>query len=314
VISGSFDGSIQVWNRQPREVMPRMPGLREDEAYVFSVRDGRHVVTVTAEFDLRLHRLADGSCAAEWLGGTNRIGVGVNGDGRGAVWAAVLEHDNGLAVRELISGRERRVTENLPTRIRTRITAGVTPSPDGGLVLAADLINGIRCWETDPWRLRFAVPVRPYYSGLSPSARWAFSVDTTGRVQLFASADGTELPVVIQHGQFPAVEFTADEQRLLTVGQDGMARVWNVADGLLVQELSSGVRNLNSAVWSPDHRRIAAGAFEGSVVMWDAVTGREVLTYQAHSQPVYSLEFLPDGSLATCGADAVRFWPVGAVD
>jgi WD40 repeat protein/predicted Ser/Thr protein kinase len=309
-ITGAFDGLIQVWNPQPRDVTPPMPGLPADTAFALGVRDGRHVVSFTGDFDLRLHRIADGAVVAEWRGRTNRLGAGFNPDGRGAVWAAVLERDNGLAVRELISGRERRVVEDLPTTIRGTVTAGVTPSPDGTLVLAADLVNGLRLWETDPWRRRYAWPVQPYYSGLSPTARWAFAVDASGRVQLFATGDGREVPWVIQHGPFPSVEFTDDERWLLTAGQDGLARVWNLADGRSLREFSSGVRNLNAIVCSPDHQRLAAGSLAGTVVMWDLVTGREVFAYTVHSQPVFSLEFLPDDTLLTCGPDAVRFWPV----
>ncbi|MBK9138780.1 MAG: protein kinase [Verrucomicrobia bacterium] len=310
VISGALDGLIQVWHREPREVLPAIPVVSGTTSYAFSVRDGRHVLTASPEFDVRLWRIPEGTLVAEWSGATNRLSIGANADGRGSVWAAALEYENGLAVRELLTGRERRVTEDLHRRLRGPTVAGVTPSPDGSVVLAADLVNGLRLWETDPWRLRFAVANQPYYSGLSPSTRFAFSVDTTGRVQLFATADGRELPFAIQHAQFPAVEFTADEERLLTVGQDGRARIWSLTDGRLLSELSSGVRNLNSAVWSPDHRRIVAGALDGAVVMWDVVTGREVFTYAAHSQPIFSLEFLADESLLTCAQDAVRVWRV----
>ena len=34
-----------------------------------------------------------------------------------------------------------------------------------------------------------------------------------------------------------------------------------------------------SAAWSPDGKRIAAGGFDNTVQVWDAVTGHELLTF-----------------------------------
>src|SRR5438067_693301 len=63
-----------------------------------------------------------------------------------------------------------------------------------------------------------------------------------------------------------------------------------------------------------DGRRLASGAFDGSVRVWDAATGRELLTLQGYEEGdaygVTSVAFSADGGrLASGNTDgAVRVW------
>jgi WD40 repeat protein len=50
-------------------------------------------------------------------------------------------------------------------------------------------------------------------------------------------------------------------------------------------------------VFSPDGRRIATASHDGTVRIWDAGTGQEVLTLRGHAGAVQSVAFSPDGRL-----------------
>ncbi len=63
--------------------------------------------------------------------------------------------------------------------------------------------------------------------------------------------------------------------------------------------------------WSPDGGRIASGARDRTVQVWDAETGQTLLTYRGHTDWVHAVAWSPDGRrIASSGADdrTVQVW------
>jgi len=61
---------------------------------------------------------------------------------------------------------------------------------------------------------------------------------------------------------------------------------------------------LTSVAVSPDGKRIVTSSLDGTVKVWDAVTGQEILTLRGHSDAVWSVAFSPTGSqLVTASSD-----------
>jgi WD40 repeat protein/tRNA A-37 threonylcarbamoyl transferase component Bud32 len=65
-----------------------------------------------------------------------------------------------------------------------------------------------------------------------------------------------------------------------------------------------------NAVFSPDGHFLASGGLENTVKVWDASTGREVLTLRGHRDTVNSVAFSPDGQQLASGSSdtTVRLW------
>jgi len=60
-----------------------------------------------------------------------------------------------------------------------------------------------------------------------------------------------------------------------------------------------------SAAWSPDGGRITTGSFDGTAKVWDAKSGRELLTLHAQNH-VWSVAWSPDGKrLASSSEDGI---------
>lgn len=52
--------------------------------------------------------------------------------------------------------------------------------------------------------------------------------------------------------------------------------------------------------FSPDCKRIASGSDNGTVKVWDAQTGQEVLSLKGHTGNVLRVCFSPDGQRLAC--------------
>ena len=56
--------------------------------------------------------------------------------------------------------------------------------------------------------------------------------------------------------------------------------------------------------FSPDGKRLATASYDHTAKVWDAESGKELLTLRGHSDNVYGVAFSPDGKrLATASGD-----------
>lgn len=71
-------------------------------------------------------------------------------------------------------------------------------------------------------------------------------------------------------------------------------------------ELSGHTRQIGSAAFSPDGRRILTASQDRTARLWDAVTGRQVMMLREHSGWVNKAQFSADGtSVLTVGNDGL---------
>jgi WD40 repeat protein len=115
-------------------------------------------------------------------------------------------------------------------------------------------------------------------------------------------------------GPMTAVDLSADGRRLLTAGQDGELTVWDAGSATVVRRLSvkrsrrpqAPVPGIEPEVFavvvalSADGARAAAVTIEGTVYVWDVVTGEQLFDHadsEAGGPPSGSLRFGGDGRL-----------------
>lgn len=108
-----------------------------------------------------------------------------------------------------------------------------------------------------------------------------------------------------------------DEERLLSVSEDGGLRCWSLHDGR-AELLWRGEHALRALVvgGEGDARWIAVGDEQGLVHRWRVADGwRNVHSFRAHDAAVRRLRVLPDGRLASAGEDGrLRVWRSAAVE
>jgi len=117
-----------------------------------------------------------------------------------------------------------------------------------------------------------------------------------------------------------SVTWSPDGKRLATGSADSTAKTWdaqtgkelltfNVWDAQTSKDLVSGHDNVVKAVaWSPDGKQLATGSFDNVARVWDAATGKELLSLPARSGPVAGLAWSPDGKRLATGSGDTKLW------
>jgi len=99
-----------------------------------------------------------------------------------------------------------------------------------------------------------------------------------------------ELTLEGHAAQVLSMAFSPDRKRLATASKDHTVKVWDAQTGKELFTLKGHSRSVAKVVFSPDGKRLASASFEwgeqgrrepGEVNVWDAQTGRELVTLKA---------------------------------
>jgi WD40 repeat protein len=80
----------------------------------------------------------------------------------------------------------------------------------------------------------------------------------------------------------------------------------------LIRIFLGHTRQVNSAAFSPDGRRIVSGSDDETVRLWELQTGKELKRLTGHGNEVWSVAYAPDGRRVLSGSDdrTVRLWDI----
>jgi WD40 repeat protein/serine/threonine protein kinase len=102
--------------------------------------------------------------------------------------------------------------------------------------------------------------------------------------------------------------FSRQVTQLATAGSDGVIRLFDTGTGEEIRHFA-GLSEPYGVAFSADGQRLAGSAGE-RITVWEATTGRQLLTLKGHTAGVTSIAFSPDGRrLASAAHDnTVRIW------
>ncbi|KAJ8585522.1 WD40 repeat-like protein [Rhizopogon salebrosus TDB-379] len=112
-------------------------------------------------------------------------------------------------------------------------------------------------------------------------------------------------------GEVTAVAVFPDRRRMATNSSDGVLRVWDLTNGVILKELEGFGDTMQDIALSPDGQLIASSDESGFIMAWHSETGRALApTFRAHASTIWSMDFSPDGAmLATGSSDCmVKLW------
>ena len=97
--------------------------------------------------------------------------------------------------------------------------------------------------------------------------------------------------------QVAVVNFSRDGDRMVTVGSDETARIWDLNSGQELFRLGDPETRITFAAFSSDGTRIVTASAEGTVGIWDAQNGTLIKSIPAHEDRVISAVFSADDTL-----------------
>ncbi len=101
-----------------------------------------------------------------------------------------------------------------------------------------------------------------------------------------------------------------DGRRVVTGGQDKIARILDVQTGKELVTLQGHTDWITSVAVFPDGQRVVTGSNDQTARIWDVQTGKEHVTLRGHSGAVRSVAVFPDGKRVVTGSNGkmAKIW------
>nr|XP_046265032.1 telomerase protein component 1 [Scatophagus argus]XP_046265033.1 telomerase protein component 1 [Scatophagus argus] len=132
-----------------------------------------------------------------------------------------------------------------------------------------------------------------------------------GQIEIWDVENGCRTTLVAAHtNAITASDTTADRKHLATVSLDSMMKVWSSTKGHEVAALFSS-SPLNCVTFDPDDHLLAAGCWNGNVIVWNWLQNKTQTTLSGHQRSVRSLSFSSTSMLCSGSVSGeVRVWSV----
>ncbi|HEY7423831.1 MAG TPA: WD40 repeat domain-containing protein, partial [Gemmataceae bacterium] len=192
---------------------------------------------------------------------------------------------------------------------------GIGFTPDGRKALVVNQTGSL--WE---WDVNDKVLVRQLPGTLKDVS--CAAIAPNGKIALLARRNQPFAEIDLSTGketdrwekEFGGVQimaFASDSTQVLTGGQDGAVRLWDVASGKQIRFVGRHKRPVLAVAFSPDGKRALSGSEDQTVRLWDLATGKkELACFNGHTGAVQAVAFSHDGRRAASGsADyTIRLW------
>jgi len=110
------------------------------------------------------------------------------------------------------------------------------------------------------------------------------------------------------------IAISPEGHHILSAGQDGTVRLWNVGTEQQVRSFTGHIGGVKSVIFSPDGKYALSGGQDRTMRLWDVSTGQEIRRFEGHTGWVYSVAFSPDMRYALSGGaqgdTTVRLWEI----
>jgi len=131
-----------------------------------------------------------------------------------------------------------------------------------------------------------------------------------GDIKVWNMTDAAPKPtmtIAAHKGSARWVRLSRDNTKLATCGNDLLVKVWNIADGQLLQTFKGHERHVYAVDFHPDGQHLVSQDLMGFIKIWDLQTGKQARSMDATLMTGYDKKFAADMG----GARDLQFSPDG---
>ncbi|MBD2544930.1 serine/threonine-protein kinase [Planktothricoides raciborskii] len=278
IASGSFDGTIKIWNLKTGELMQTLTGHSDAGEIVSSIAispDGKILVSSTNSYggNIKIWDLSSGLLLATL--NAQQVGVSVVAISPDSQFLASGGYDGTIQLWNLALGEEIGTFSGHLGRVFS-----VAFSPNGQVLASGAEDGSVHLWNLN---------------------------QIQGKVGFNLQPDRRLLGHI---GIVHSVVFSPDSQRLASGSADKTIKLWQVETGEAIATLASHSGSMLSVAISPNGQILAGGSLLGRIKLWNLDTGEVIDTLSAHSRWVESVVFSPDGHILASGSSdrTVKIW------
>ena len=191
-----------------------------------------------------------------------------------------------------------------------------TYSRDGKLAASGNYENTVIVWDAHTGKQLTAlvghknVVLQVFFS---PDGTRLASTSADGDLVIWNLANSKALFTLHEFGDVvTSVSYSPDGKYLVAGGGTGESGYGVIIDAIKGEKVFTLPLDgfLGAVAYSRDGKQVALSSLRGTVSIWDALTGKQLLTLREHTGWVYAVAFSPDGKmLATASADGTtRLW------
>jgi WD40 repeat protein len=134
-------------------------------------------------------------------------------------------------------------------------------------------------------------------NGISPRGDIALSHGDGGLTIWKAELGWAPATLAAHRRSVAGVDFTPDGRIMATGGEEGLAKLWDVATHREIVRLKGHPKSVHGIAISPDGGRLATGGGGAEAIkLWDIQTHQELITLAGEGSLTMFLRFSPDGN------------------
>jgi len=307
--SGSFDGTIILWNVETGENLYTLEGHEGEVWNVSFSPDGKTVASASADATVKLWDVETGQELRTLKGlGGGMWGVSFSPDGK---TVAASSADKTVRLWDVKTGQKLHTLIGHEDRVFEVIF-----SPDGQAIASASHDDTIRLWNTETGELLHELKGHQdnvESIDFSPDGKTIASASVDKTIKLWDVETGQELETFEGHQDIvQSVRFSPDGKAIASGSWDKTIKLWNVETGEELHTLIGHQDTVWSVRFSPDNKMIASGSDDHTVKLWNVETGEIVDTLNGHQDEVWSISFSPNSPLIASGSadKTIKLWAI----
>jgi eukaryotic-like serine/threonine-protein kinase len=317
--SASEDGTVKIWDATPVDEYAEFGtrALRGHTGVVYDLAfspDGQYLASGSVDKTVRLWDVRTGQVVHTLRGHTE--GVSSLAYCRDGV-LATAGADKSVRFWDIATGQQTHAFtkfQGVPRRVALSL--------DGRRLATSDRFQMVQLWDVASGKFLFPLighKGQVWGVAFSPDGKFLATAGVDETVKLWDVASGEHVHTFRGHtSRVHAVAFSPGDGRLVaSAGADQTVKLWDRATGKEFASLPGPTDNGHTDyVWgiafSPDGGRLASAGWR-EVIVWDANTRQQIITFADFPGTIWSVAFSPDGEgLAAAGGykgrGEIRVW------